>query len=92
MVAEELVADAVELVGGDPGGDVGADQLAAPRAASLPATRIRAMVSSSLTSLPVNRAGAARSTYSGRAICSGTGRRGDTDPGATGAATGMARV
>ena len=31
MVAEELVADPVELVGGDAGGDVGADQLAGLR-------------------------------------------------------------
>src|SRR4051794_9634688 len=40
------------------------------------------MVSSSLTSLPVNGAGAGLSTYSGRAMESGTGRRGEIAAGA----------
>src|SRR6476660_1158153 len=52
-------------------------------AASRPATRIRSMVSASLTSGPSSRLGAGRSTYSGRAMDAGTGRRGDTTPGAT---------
>ena len=51
-------------------------------AASRQATRIFAIVSASLTSLPVNGAGAGRSTYSGRAMESGTGRRGEIAAGA----------
>src|SRR5689334_20151604 len=47
------------------------------------AKRIRSMVSGSLTSDPVSRAGAGRSTYSGRTMEAGTGRRGETTPGAT---------
>ena len=43
-----------------------------------PTARIRSMVSGSLTSDPVNRSGWGRSTYSGRAISGGTGRRGET--------------
>ena len=52
-------------------------------AAIRPATRIRSIVSASLTSDPWSRAGAGRSTYSGRSIEAGTGRRGETTPGAT---------
>ncbi len=44
-------------------------------AAIRPATRIRSIVSASLTSGPVYGAGAGLSTYSGRAIDEGTGRR-----------------
>jgi hypothetical protein len=40
------------------------------------------MVSASLTSLPVYAAGAGRSTYSGRGIEAGTGRRGEIAAGA----------
>ncbi len=62
-------------------------------AAIRPATRIFSMVSASLTSGPVYGAGAGRSTYSGRAIDAGTGRRGETTPGATlPKVTGMAGV
>ena len=50
-------------------------------AASRPATRILATVSASLTSDPVNRAGAGLPTYSGRGIDSGTDRRGEMRPG-----------
>src|SRR5690242_11363582 len=52
-------------------------------AASRPATRIFSIVSASCTWEPVSRAGAGRSTYSGRSIEAGTARRGDTSPGAT---------
>ena len=51
-------------------------------AAILPAMRIRSMVSASFTSEPVNGAGAGLSTYSGRAMFAGTGRRGEILPGA----------
>src|SRR4051794_38372298 len=51
-------------------------------AASRQATRIRAMVSASLTSLPVNGAGPGLSTYSGRGIEAGTARRGEIAAGA----------
>ena len=51
-------------------------------AASLPAMRIRSMVSESLTSEPVNGAGPGLSTYSGRGMCAGTGRRAEILPGA----------
>src|SRR6478672_2989669 len=47
------------------------------------ATLIRSIVSASLTSGASSRTGAGLSTYSGRAIDAGTGRRGDTTPGAT---------
>ena len=40
-------------------------------------------VAPGITSDPVSRAGPGRSTYSGRSIDAGTGRRGDTTPGAT---------
>ena len=52
-------------------------------AAMRPATRIFSMVSASLTSGPVYFAGAGWSTYSGRGMSAGTGRRGETAPGAT---------
>ncbi len=87
MVAQELVAEAVELVGGDPGLHRRADGLAA-WAARRQAARMRSMVSASLTSLPSKGAGAGRSTYSGRAMWAGTGRRGLTAAGVTGAAAG----
>jgi hypothetical protein len=51
VVAEELVADAVELVGGDTGLDVAATASSAC-AAIRPATRMRSIVSASLTSGP----------------------------------------
>ena len=44
--------------------------------------RIRSIVSASFTSGPVNGAGAGLSTYSGRGMCAGTGRRGEILPGA----------
>jgi hypothetical protein len=49
------------------------------------------MVSASLTSLPVYGAGVGRSTYSGLAIDSGTGRRGEIAAGAI-AVVDMGRV
>ena len=52
-------------------------------AAIRPATRIFSIVSASLTSEPVYVAGAGWSTYSGRGIDEGTGRRSPTVPGAT---------
>ena len=52
-------------------------------AAMRPATRIRSMVSGSLTSGPVYGVGEGRSTYSGRAMLVGTLRRGESTPGAT---------
>ena len=52
-------------------------------AAILQATRIFSIVSASLTSEPVYFSGAGLSTYSGRAIVEGTGRRSVTVPGAT---------
>ncbi|MFC5042556.1 hypothetical protein [Ornithinimicrobium kibberense] len=54
-----------------------------------PACRIRSTVSSSLTSVPRNGAGAGRSTYSGRAMPAGTGRRGLIFPGARGMLVGI---
>src|SRR3954454_10753020 len=60
-------------------------------AASRQATRIRAIVSASFTSLPVYGAGAGRSTYSGRGIEAGTSRRGGIAGGAI-AGGGMGRV
>ena len=44
--------------------------------------RIRSMVSESFTSGPVNGAGAGLSTYSGRSMLVGTGRREEILPGA----------
>ena len=52
-------------------------------AAILQATRIFSIVSASLTSEPVYFSGAGLSTYSGRGIVEGTGRRSVTVPGAT---------
>jgi hypothetical protein len=52
-------------------------------AAMRPATRMRSIVSASLSGEPVKRAGPGRPTYSGRGIDSGTGRSGETTPGAT---------
>ena len=52
-------------------------------AAMRPAIRIRSTVSASLTSEPVNFAGAGRSTYSGRGMAAGTPRRPLRAPGAT---------
>ena len=82
VVAEELVADPVELVGGDARGDVARRPARGPGRRVAQATRIFSIVSASLTSLPVNGAGAGRSTYSGRAMESGTGRRGEIAAGA----------
>ena len=53
-------------------------------AAIRPATRIRSMVSWDCTQLPVYGSGIGLSTYSGRAMCIGTSRRGDTIPGRSG--------
>ncbi len=50
-------------------------------AASREATRIRSMVSASLTSEPRKGCGSGLSTYSGRSMDSGTGRRGLCRPG-----------
>ena len=75
------MADPVELVGRDARARRAAPTSAMASAASRPATRMRATVSASLTSDPVKRAGAGLSTYSGRGIESGTGRRGETRPG-----------
>ena len=83
VVAEELVADPVELVGGDARARRAGRPSCSACAASRPATRIRSIVSASLTSGPSNGAGAGRSTYSGRGMCAGTGRRGETMAGAT---------
>ena len=52
-------------------------------AAIRPATRIRSIVSASLTSGPVYGCGRRAVDVLGRAIDAGTGRRGETVPGAT---------
>ena len=81
VVEQELVADPVELVGRDTRHDVASD-LGQRLRGDAPATRIRSIVSASFTSGPVvRRPGAGRSTYSGRAMDAGTGRRGLMMPG-----------
>ena len=84
MVEQELVADPVELVVGDARARRAAPTSCSACAAIRPAMRIFSIVSASLTSGPVNGAGAGLSTYSGRGMCVGTGRRGEIVPGATG--------
>jgi len=82
VVKHELVGDPIELIGGD----AGCNRLAALSIACdamRPAILIFSTVSASLTSGPVNFAGAGRSTYSGRAMEAGTARRPLTAPGAT---------
>ena len=51
------------------------------RAASRQASRMAAIVAASFTSGPSKRRGAGRSTYSGRGMDAGTGRRGPIVPG-----------
>src|SRR5689334_20248452 len=58
-------------------------------AAIRPATRMASTTSSGCTHGSVFRAGAGLSTYSGRGMDDGTGRRGDWTPGFNGARTGM---
>ena len=79
VVAEELVPDPVKLVGGDARRDVPADLGKRP-GGERPATRIRSIVSASLTSgSPV--LGTRLPTYSGVLMFAGTGRSGEIRPG-----------
>ena len=80
MVAEELVPDPVELIGGDTGHDVGADQLEGLRGESAgdPHPLDRLGVLDLLAREPLGRG---RSTYSGRAMLGGTRRRAETRRG-----------
>jgi hypothetical protein len=83
VVEQELVGDGGRVSSVVTPGAMAAAAVAIAWAAIVPATRILAMVSASLTSEPVNGFGAGRSTYSGRAIPAGTGRRAEIEPGDT---------
>ncbi|GAB3801622.1 hypothetical protein GCM10027605_19440 [Micromonospora zhanjiangensis] len=89
MVDQELVHHPVDLVGGDPGFAVLPANWVA-RAASRPATRIFSIVSADWTCEPRHGLGCFFPTYSGRTMCGGTGRHGDSFPGVSGARTVMA--
>ena len=80
MIAQKLVADAIEFVCGDSGATLRPTSARA-WAPSRPATRISSIVSASLTSGPTYGVTRDLPTYSGRAIDAGTVRIGLTVPG-----------
>ena len=73
MVADELVDDGVDGVGGDPGPDQRRHRPRMAWAAIRPATRIFSMISGVCTHGSMLGAGRSRSTYSGRGMSAGTG-------------------